>query len=137
MTHHSPTFDRRANNPRYERSERSCCFVTDLSGERCWISLVVKCWAFSHTHFSCCYRDEVTGKLVIANQGGYNPLVGFNPQGNSRKRVGKFRVVEARGETWELLPNQQRVESPEKKLGRTKIEVDHQMQESAKKKRSW
>lgn len=51
--------------------------------------------------------------------------------------LGKLKVVEARGEIWELLPNQQRVDSAEKKLGRTKIEVVHQTQESAKKKRSW
>lgn len=79
LTHHRPTFDARANNPRYERSERSSCSVTDLSGEACWISPVDTCWAFGHTHYSDCYRDEGTKKLAIENQGGHNPLVGFNP----------------------------------------------------------
>ncbi|KAF2669582.1 hypothetical protein BT63DRAFT_433030 [Microthyrium microscopicum] len=73
LTHHSPTTDPRANDPRHnDRPENSIQsgFVTDLSKEHCWISPAVKAWAFGHTHYSCLFRDEQTDKLVVANQKG-------------------------------------------------------------------
>ena len=70
FTHHSPTMDPRANNPRYKGSDVSSGFVTDLSGEDCWKSEKVFLWAFGHTHFCCDFADE-SGKRVVANQKGY------------------------------------------------------------------
>ena len=31
----------------------------------------MKLWAFGHTHYSVDFKDEETGKRVIANQKGY------------------------------------------------------------------
>ncbi|EOA83483.1 hypothetical protein ACJQWK_00341 [Exserohilum turcicum] len=97
-THYSPTVDPRANDPRHEGSSVSSNFVTDLSGESCWLSPMVKLWAFGHMHYSCCFRDEATGKLVVANQRGYAGL------GAGRKKPGiKVKVVEAGKEGWEVV----------------------------------
>lgn len=94
-THYSPTTDWRANNPQHEGSPVSSNFVTDLSQEPCWLSSSVKLWVFGHTHYSCNYRDEKTGKLVFANQKGYTGL------GAARSRGGmKIKVVEAREGGW-------------------------------------
>ncbi|KAF2435007.1 hypothetical protein EJ08DRAFT_668033 [Tothia fuscella] len=60
FTHHSPTVDSRANNPRHVGSPFSSGFV--------------KLWAVGHTHFSCDYREEGSGKLVVANQKGYSRI---------------------------------------------------------------
>lgn len=76
LTHHSPTVDTRANSKRFppERAMNSA-FRTDLSGERCWTSPVVKVWAFGHTHFSCQFVEaddaSTRRKLVVSNQKGY------------------------------------------------------------------
>ena len=73
-------------------------FVTDLSQEPCWLSPTVQLWAFGHTHYSCNFRDEDTGKLTVANQRGYAGL------GAGRKKVGvKTKVVEAGEEGWEVV----------------------------------
>ncbi|OAL53628.1 hypothetical protein IQ07DRAFT_559884 [Pyrenochaeta sp. DS3sAY3a] len=97
-THYSPTIDPRANDPQHKGSAVSSNFVTDLSQERCWLSPTVRLWAFGHTHCSCCFRDEKTGKLVVANQKGYAGIVG------GRRKVGmKAKVVEARKEGWEVV----------------------------------
>jgi predicted phosphodiesterase len=97
LTHHSPTNDPRANDPRHEANEVSSGFVTDLSSEKCWTSPQVKLWAFGHTHYSCSYREEGTSKLVVANQGGYNKIELVTPP------VGKVVVVEASDEAWETI----------------------------------
>jgi predicted phosphodiesterase len=105
VTHHSPTMDSRANDPRHEGSSVSSNFVTDLSQELCWRSPAVKLWAFGHTHYSCSFRDEGTGKLVVANQRRYAGL------GAGRKRVGtKVRVVEAGKEEWEVVESRKSCE---------------------------
>lgn len=97
-THFSPTIDPRANDPQHRGSAVSSNFVTDLSLERCWLSSTIQLWAFGHAHYSCCFRDEKTGKLVVANQKGYARLTG------GRMREGmKAKVVEARKEKWEVL----------------------------------
>jgi hypothetical protein len=97
-THYSPTIDPRANNPQHKGSTVSSNFVTDLSREPCWISSTVKLWAFGHTHYSCDYRDEETGKLVVANQRGYAGLAA------GRKKAGtRTRIVEVGTEGWELV----------------------------------
>ncbi|CAE7217524.1 hypothetical protein P3342_013183 [Pyrenophora teres f. teres] len=96
-THHSPTIDSRANDPRHEGSSVSSNFVTDLSRERCWMSPVVKLWAFGHTHYSCDFQDEETGKLVVANQRGY---AGLGAAGKKRRM--KAKVVEA-GDVWAVV----------------------------------
>lgn len=97
-THYSPTMDSKANDPRHEGSSVSSNFVTDLSQEQCWRSPNVKLWAFGHTHYSCDYRDETTGKLVVVNQRGHAGL------GARRKRGGmKVKVVEADEQKWKVL----------------------------------
>jgi hypothetical protein len=97
-THHSPTIDLRANNPQHEGSSVSSNFVSNLSGEPCWLSQAVKLWAFGHTHYSCDYRDEKTGKLVVANQKGYVGL------GAGKKKMGmKVKVVEVDKEAWRMI----------------------------------
>ncbi|CAK4032215.1 ser Thr phosphatase [Lecanosticta acicola] len=70
LTHHSPCVDTRANNPKYQTSEVSSGFVTDLSAEECWQNRSVALWAFGHTHFNCDFCEE-GGKRVVANQRGY------------------------------------------------------------------
>jgi hypothetical protein len=97
-THYSPTIDSRANDPQHEGSSVSSNFVTDLSQEPCWLSPTVKLWAFGHTHYSCNFRDEKNGKLVVANQKGYAGL------GAGRKKVGlKAKVIESGKERWEVV----------------------------------
>jgi len=92
-THHCPTVDARATDPRHAASSMNSGFVTDLSREVCWTSPVVKVWAFGHTHYSCAWRDEGTGVLVVSNQKGY---------GGRGRRV-KGVVVEEKGEEWQVL----------------------------------
>ncbi|KAI2467811.1 Ser/Thr protein phosphatase superfamily [Annulohypoxylon bovei var. microspora] len=71
LTHHSPTLDERATDPKHLKSPIQSGFATDLGSEPCWLSDIVKVWAFGHTHFNCDFEDEKTGKRVIANQRGY------------------------------------------------------------------
>ncbi|OAL02830.1 hypothetical protein IQ06DRAFT_245570 [Phaeosphaeriaceae sp. SRC1lsM3a] len=97
-THHSPTTDTRANDPQHEGSPVSSNFVTDLSLEHCWISPKVRLWAFGHTHYNCEYREESTGKIVIANQRGYTGL------GARRKSASaRVKIVEAGIKDWVVL----------------------------------
>lgn len=70
LTHHSPTTDERAADPRHRDSPVASGFATDLSLEECWTNPSVVAWAFGHTHFSCDFVDE-RGKRVVANQRGY------------------------------------------------------------------
>ena len=71
LTHHSPCTDRKAMDPRHKGSRVSSAFRTDLRGEPCWTSPMVKTWAFGHTHYNCDFVDEETGKRVLTNQKGY------------------------------------------------------------------
>jgi predicted phosphodiesterase len=96
-THYSPTIDSRASDPRHEGSSVSSNFVTDLSQEQCWRSPNVKLWAFGHTHYNCDYHDDMTVKLVVANQRGYAGL------GAQRRGGMQVKIVEAREERWEVL----------------------------------
>ncbi|KAL2173146.1 uncharacterized protein P884DRAFT_233076 [Thermothelomyces heterothallicus CBS 202.75] len=70
FTHHSPTADERATDPRHRDSPVASGFATDLGREPCWTSPAVVLWAFGHTHFCCDFVDE-HGKRVVANQRGY------------------------------------------------------------------
>ncbi|KAJ8121980.1 hypothetical protein ONZ43_g1704 [Nemania bipapillata] len=70
-THHSPTLDPRAVDPAHQGSSVSSAFTTDMSRDLCWASTAVRLWVFGHTHYNCGFRDEATGKLVVANQRGY------------------------------------------------------------------
>lgn len=72
LTHYSPSLDRRTKNPRYEKSTADSGFMTDLSGQICWKRSTVKLWSFGHTHYSVDFKDEETGKRVVANQKGYH-----------------------------------------------------------------
>jgi hypothetical protein len=74
FTHYSPTRLAEANDPRHlkDASEIISAFVTDLSGNVCWKSSLVRIWAFGHTHFNCNFRDPITGKMVVTNQKGYS-----------------------------------------------------------------
>ena len=71
FTHYSPSVDERTRNPKYSKSPVDSGFMTDLSGQKCWTKPNVKLWAFGHTHYSLDFKDEITGKRVIANQKGY------------------------------------------------------------------
>jgi hypothetical protein len=71
LTHYCPLTSMDVVDPRHQDSKISSGFMTDLSGERCWKSSVVKLWAFGHTHFNCDFRDVDHGKRVISNQRGY------------------------------------------------------------------
>ncbi|KAK4159949.1 Ser/Thr protein phosphatase [Cladorrhinum sp. PSN259] len=73
LTHFSPTAIPEANDPEHADDERGVqsAFVTNLEKDICWTSPLVKVWAFGHTHFSCDFVDEKTGKRVVANQRGY------------------------------------------------------------------
>ncbi|KAK4196861.1 hypothetical protein QBC40DRAFT_4390 [Triangularia verruculosa] len=83
FTHHSPTADKRANDPRHQLVEgweaTSSAFRTDLSQEKCWRSDRVKLWAFGHTHFNCDFwvdDEKEKGKRVCTNQKGYGSIPG-------------------------------------------------------------
>lgn len=69
--HYSPSIAKRTMNPRYEKSAVDSGFTTDLSDQTCWKRPTVKLWAFGHTHYNFDFRDEQTGKRVVANQKGY------------------------------------------------------------------
>lgn len=97
-THYSPTTDARASDSRHAGSSVSSNFVTDLSQELCWLSPIVKLWAFGHTHYSCSFRDEKTGKLVIAHQGGYTRL-----GTEKEKTIMEAKLIEAEEDGWEVL----------------------------------
>lgn len=71
MTHHCPTVDSRAADPRHAKSLISSGFCSDLSGHHFWRNNHVKVWAFGHTHFNCDTRDEQTGMRLVTNQRGY------------------------------------------------------------------
>ncbi|KAK3325025.1 hypothetical protein B0H66DRAFT_615433 [Apodospora peruviana] len=76
FTHHSPTIDPRAVDPRFrDGSPVTSGFATDLSGEECWRNKAVVLWGFGHTHFSCDFEDQLTGKRVATNQKGYYNVV--------------------------------------------------------------
>ncbi|KAJ4362288.1 hypothetical protein N0V83_010381 [Neocucurbitaria cava] len=96
-THHCPTTDPRATDPAHQDSTVGSAFVSELSNEICWTSPAVKLWAFGHTHYSCNFRDEETGKLVVSNQKGYMGL------GGHAKRSVRVRVVEADDQAWRVI----------------------------------
>ncbi|TRX93670.1 hypothetical protein FHL15_005346 [Xylaria flabelliformis] len=92
-THHSPTLDPRAVKPAHQGSSVSSAFATDMSKDLCWTSTAVRLWVFGHTHYNCGFRDEATGKLVVANQRGYGqhaeiPELLIEPDAN-----GGFHIV--------------------------------------------
>ncbi|KAF2185988.1 hypothetical protein K469DRAFT_707172 [Zopfia rhizophila CBS 207.26] len=95
LTHHSPTRDPRANDPRHVDSEVNSGFVTDLSKELCWRSGNLKVWGFGHTHYNCRFREG--GKLVVANQKGY---CGLDREGNWEVRS---MVVEGGINGWKVV----------------------------------
>jgi hypothetical protein len=116
-THHSPTMDPRANNPQHEGRSVSSNFVSDLSEAPCWLSPAIKFWAFGHTHYSCDYRDEKTGKLVVANQKGYVGL------GAGKKKMGmKVKVVEMEKETWRMMERTKTSEEHQIRATETQVE---------------
>jgi nitrous oxide reductase accessory protein NosL len=80
LTHYSPTATPEANDPEHAQDPRGVqsAFVTDLQEEPCWMSPVVKVWAFGHTHYNFEFVDRKTGKLVVANQRGYGREDIFN-----------------------------------------------------------
>lgn len=84
LTHYSPTAAPEANDPEHAEDLRGVqsAFVTDLREELCWMSPVVKVWAFGHTHYNCEFVDGTTGKLVVANQRGYGREDIFNFDGD-------------------------------------------------------
>lgn len=75
FTHWSPSADARAVNPRHKDSVISSAFSTDLSGEACFRSPLVKTWAFGHTHYNCDFevsRGDGAGDVrLVTNQRGY------------------------------------------------------------------
>ncbi|KAL4971053.1 Ser/Thr protein phosphatase superfamily [Aspergillus stella-maris] len=71
FTHHSPVTHKGAVDPRHATSNISSGFMSDLSGEECWMNQSVKLWAFGHTHFNCDYKDETSENRVVTNQRGY------------------------------------------------------------------
>jgi hypothetical protein len=98
-THHCHTIDPRASDPRHVESEVSSNFTTDLLREKCWLSTNVKVWCFGHTHFSCEWREEGTGKLVVANQKGYLRI-----EAGGKKMLGlKLKMVQMGKEGWEVI----------------------------------
>jgi predicted phosphodiesterase len=108
-THHCPTADPRATDPKHESSGMSSGFVSDLSGQSCWTSPAVKVWAFGHTHHSCAFRDDATDRLVVSNQKGYS---GIASGGGKRNRV-KTVVVEQREGIWQVVEDVQGSEQEE------------------------
>lgn len=121
LTHHSPTIDGRANSKRFppERAMNSA-FRTDLSGEKCWTSPMVKVWCFGHTHFSCQFVDkgaegDERTKLVVSNQKGYAYELG---KGNWRIEP---VVVGREDEAWKVVIGAR--EGSEEELRGEKVKV--------------
>ncbi|KAK2832651.1 hypothetical protein FQN49_006882, partial [Arthroderma sp. PD_2] len=79
FTHHAPSLDPRAVDPKYASSSVTSGFATDLRDQVCWTSPAVKTWAFGHTHYNCSFVDA--GVHVVANQKGYyvSPKDTFDP----------------------------------------------------------
>jgi hypothetical protein len=75
FSHWSPTRDARASDPRHAGSPITSAFSTDLSKEKCFMSSMVKLWAFGHTHYNCDFVvDRENGACplrLVANQRGY------------------------------------------------------------------
>ena len=71
MTHHCPTLDSRAFDPKHSQSNISSGFATDLRNSPCMTSSCVKIWTYGHTHFNCDFVCEATNTRIIANQRGY------------------------------------------------------------------
>ncbi|EFQ96981.1 Ser/Thr protein phosphatase superfamily protein [Nannizzia gypsea CBS 118893] len=69
FSHHAPSLDPRAVDPKYAGSSVTSGFATDLRDQPCWTSSAVTAWAFGHTHYNCDF--ELGGVRVIANQKGY------------------------------------------------------------------
>lgn len=84
LAHYSPTKQLEANNPDHLEDSRGVqsAFVTDLTGEICWMDASVKVWAFGHTHWNCDFVDKTTKKRVMANQRGYGreDVFDFDPR---------------------------------------------------------
>ena len=97
-THHCPTIDSRASDPKHHGSSISSAFASDLSSAPCWTSLAVKVWMYGHTHYSCKFEDEHTGKLVISNQKGYMSLGGVV----SKAKRWADKVVEVKNGVWRV-----------------------------------
>jgi hypothetical protein len=115
LTHHSPTMDKRANDPRHDsqpkENDMQTGFVTDLREEICWRSRNVKVWSFGHTHYSCAfYADDDTSKPVVGNQKGYAGVGGI---GNWNV---KTVVIEAdEGGTWRVVDDKDEKETTAKR----------------------
>lgn len=118
-THHCPTIDVRAVDPKHRNSPISSGFMTDLSREPCWTSPAVKLWAFGHTHYSCVFYegDDGGGKLVVANQGGYR---GMDAAGEGVRQV----VIEAGVGAWKVVYMDQLREDRGREKGR-KVKGKH------------
>ena len=99
-THHCPTTDSRAMSPKNAGSTVSSGFVNELEGEVCWTSRVVKMWAFGHTHYSCCFLDDETEKLLVSNQKGY---VGVGGGGKSSSENIGESIVEVSDGKWQIV----------------------------------
>ena len=107
-THHCPTTDPRATDPKHASSSMSSGFCSDLSMELCWTSPAVKVWAFGHTHYSCAFRNHVTDTLVVSNQKDNGGIVG---SGESAKRM-KTVAVEQTGDRWQVVEYVQALGKP-------------------------
>jgi hypothetical protein len=110
VTHHCPTIDPLATDPAHQGSSVSSGFTTDLSKETCWTSPVVKMWAFGHTHYSCDFRDETTGKLILSNQKGYRGL----GQTKGSSKGFSTKIVEANKGGWQIVDAPPSTRNPEK-----------------------
>jgi hypothetical protein len=103
LTHHCPTKDTRAFDPRHVESNVREGFSSFLQHEPCWSSKCTKVWTFGHTHYNCRYLEQRDGDgaregvLVVANQKGY---CGLKEEGNWK--VEKC-VLEKGAEGWTIL----------------------------------
>jgi predicted phosphodiesterase len=113
-THHCPTTDPRATDPKHESSAMHSGFVSDLSRQSCWTSPAVKVWAFGHTHYSCAFRDDAMDRVVVSNQKTYSSIASGGGKGKRVKTV----VVEQRGNRWQVVEDVQGFEkSEEEEMG--------------------
>lgn len=96
FAHYSPSIDKRTKDPRYKKGTVDSGFMTDLSGETCWKRSTVKLWAFGHTHYNFDFKDEETGKRVVANQKGYYPKLSSSSAGGIPFDVGRTFDVRAK-----------------------------------------
>ena len=82
LTHHTPLL-KGTSDPKYDGSELTPCFSTDLGQLMQRYAKHIKAWAAGHTHYNFDLTHDASGVRVLSNQRGYKTgsKVGYDPRG--------------------------------------------------------